>query len=260
MGAELGVEFGMDWRLIAAVLAMVLGGVTKSLTGLGVPVIAIPILTALYGSLTDVIVVTVISTILSDIYFIVRERQHYREAPYLVPLLVFGVVGIILGAQILVRVNDVYLSGALGLVLSVFVITSWYGILPTFSDLTTKVMSPIIGFVGGALQGSTGASGPVVTMYLFNAPISKGGFLFAVNFVFFVLDVTQFTALQQLGLYTAGRTQLALLAVIPLAAGMALGVWLSKRVDPSVFRRGVLIVLAITALTLFGRVYQVLSA
>ena len=260
MGAELGVEFGVDWRLIVAVLAMVLGGVTKSLTGLGVPVIAIPILTALYGSLTDVIVVTIISTILSDIYFIVRERRHYREAPYLIPLLVFGVVGIVGGAQILVRVNDVYLSGALGLVLTAFVITSWFGILPTFGDRTTRAMSPVIGLVGGALQGSTGASGPVVTMYLFNAPISKGGFLFAVNFVFFVLDITQFTALQQLGLYTTGRTQLAVLAMFPLAGGMLFGLWLARRVDASVFRKGVLVVLALTALTLFGRVYQVLSS
>ena len=257
MGVEVGVDFGMDWRLIVAVLAMILGGVTKSLTGLGVPVIAIPILTALYGSLTDVIVVTILSTVLSDIYFIVRERQHWREAPYLIPLLVFGVLGIVLGAQILVAINDVYLSGALGVVLTVFVITSWMGTLPTFSDKTTKRASPVIGFLGGALQGSTGASGPVVTMYLFNAPISKGGFLFAVNFVFFVLDITQFGALAQLGLYTTGRAQLAVLAVIPLAIGMIGGVWLSRRVDAAVFRKGVLVVLALTALTLFGRVLQV---
>jgi uncharacterized protein len=258
MGVEAGLDIAVDWRLLLAVGAMVLGGVTKSLTGLGVPVIALPILTALYGSLTEMIVVTIVSTVLSDIYFIVRERQHWREAPYLVPLLLFGVIGIVVGAQILIRVPDWILSGALGIVLTAFVITSWLGTLPTFSDAATRRLSPVMGFIGGALQGSTGASGPVVTMYLFNAPISKGGFLFAVNFVFFVLDVAQVTTLQRLGLYTPGRTQLALLATVPLAVGMVAGVWLSRRVDPVVFRRGVLVVLAITALTLFGRVLQVL--
>ncbi len=94
-------------------------------------------------------------------------------------------------------------------------------------------------------------------MYLFNAPISKGGFLFAVNFVFFILDITQFGALSQLGLYTTERAQLAVLAVIPLAIGMIAGVWSSRRVDAAVFRKGVLVVLALTALTLFGRVLQV---
>jgi uncharacterized membrane protein YfcA len=246
----------LDWRLVLGVVALVAAGVSKSVTGLGVPVVAVPALTALYGDLSDVIAVTIVSTTLSDTYFVIRGREHRREALYLVPVVAFGAVGIVLGARVLVAVDDLILSGVLAAVLLTFVVTTAFGLLPHASRRTSLLVSPVVGIAAGALQGSTGASGPVVTMFLLNSPVSRAGFIFAINLVFQVLDVTQLITLQRLGLYDAPTARLAGLVCIPVVAGMVLGLQLARRVDDAVFRKGVLAVLALTALLLLSRVLR----
>jgi uncharacterized protein len=181
---------------------------------------------------------------------------QYRESVRLVPFVLLGLGGIIFGTQLLVSVDEVILRIGLGVVITVFVVMSWFNRLPVLSKPTARIAGPFIGLTAGALQGSVGASGPLVTMYLFSLGMSRAAFLFAINAIFLILDTTQVVALQLVGLYTPGVILLAALASVPLCLGVIVGFRTQRYVSDLRFRQGVLALLTLTAVSLLVRSFS----
>jgi uncharacterized protein len=243
----------VDARLIVAIAAIFLAGIAKGVTGMGLPVAGVPILVALYGDLRLVLLTTVFATALSDVPMLWRFRKNYREASILVGFLICGLIGIVIGTRILLYVRVSILSGVLAAVVIAFIAVSWFGKVPTMSRVLATRLGPLIGFFCGIIQGSAGASGPIVTTYLVSSQLSRDGFLFAINAVFFVLDWTQFASLQQLHLTTPAIWASSLIVVAIVFAGIAIGFAIQKRIDDVIFKRAVLIMLACAAVGLIVR-------
>jgi hypothetical protein len=243
----------IDARLAIAIAAIVLAGVAKGVTGMGLPVAGVPILVALYGDLRLVLLTTVLATAVSDVPMLWRFRKHYREASILAGFLVCGLIGIVIGTRILLYVKVSILSAVLAAVVIAFIAVSWFGKVPTMSRTVAQRVGPLIGFACGLIQGSAGASGPIVTTYLVSSQLSRDGFLFAINAIFFVLDWTQFASLQQLHLTTLAIWQSAGVVLVLLFAGMGIGFTIQKRIDDAIFKRAVLLMLACAAVGLVIR-------
>jgi uncharacterized membrane protein YfcA len=243
----------VDARLLVAVAAIFLAGIAKGVTGMGLPVAGVPILVALYGDLRLVLLTTVFATALSDVPMLWRFRKNYREASILVGFLICGLIGIVIGTRILLYVRVSILSAVLAAVVIAFIAVSWFGKVPTMSRVLATRLGPLIGFVCGIIQGSAGASGPIVTTYLVSSQLSRDGFLFAINAIFFVLDWTQFASLQQLHLTTPAIWAASLIVVVIVFAGIGIGFAIQKRIDDVIFKRAVLIMLACAAVGLIVR-------
>ncbi len=243
----------VDWRLAVAVATVLMAGVAKGVTGMGLPVAGVPILVALYGDLRLVLLTTILGTALSDIPMLWRFRKSYREASILYGFLICGLIGIVIGTRILIYVKVSILSAVLAAVVIAFILVSWFGKVPTMSRVLATRLGPLIGFVCGIVQGSAGASGPIVTTYLVSSQLSREGFLFAINAIFFVLDWTQFASLQQLHLTTPAIWESALVVTVLVFAGMGIGFAIQKRIDDLIFRRAVLVMLACAAVGLIIR-------
>src|SRR5687767_8595858 len=164
--------FAVDWRLAVALTVVFLASFAKGVAGLGVPIIATPILTSLYD-LRTAILISSLPMLLSDVPFVIRGLPHYREAARLVPFVLLGLPGIVLGAHLLVTVRESLLAAVLGTTVLVFVLTSWFNALPTLSPRLARVAGPLVGFVAGTIQAASGASGPLVTMYLLSIGIPR---------------------------------------------------------------------------------------
>jgi uncharacterized protein len=232
----------VDWRLGLALAVILLAGLSKGVTGLGAPAIALPVLALAYP-LPLVIAVLILPTILSDVVMLARLWRHAAGLRRLLLFAAFGAAGIVLGTNVLVRANPNLLKGLLGVVVLVFVGTSWAGRTPVVTARSERFVSGGMGLLAGALQGSAGASGPLIAVYLFGLGLERLVFLFSINAIFFVLDTTQFVTLRQSGLIAGGRLVLALCAAVPLLAGVAAGLALQRRIDDRLFRRAVLSVL-----------------
>jgi len=243
----------VDVRLVVALATIVLAGVAKGVTGMGLPVAGVPILVALYGDLRLVLLTTIFATALSDLPMLWRFRKNYREASILTGFLICGLIGIVIGTRILIYVKVSILSAVLATVVIAFILVSWFGRVPTMSRVLATRLGPLIGFACGIIQGSAGASGPIVTTYLVSSQLSRDGFLFAINAIFCVLDWTQFVSLQQLHLTTAAIWASSLVVAVLAFAGMTLGFAIQKRIDDVIFRRAVLVMLACAAVGLVIR-------
>lgn len=245
--------FPIDWRLAVALIAILVAGIAKGVTGMGLPIAGVPILVALYGDLRMVLVVTILGSATADIPLLWRYRARYRDATMLIGFGVFGIAGIIAGTQILTFVRPAILSGVLALVVIAFTILSWLGRVPTISTTLAARIGPAVGLVCGLLQGSVGAAGPVTTSYLLSTQLSREGFLFAINATFFVLDWTQFFSLQRLGLTTPPVFAASVGVAVLCFMGLGIGFAIHDCIDDKVFRRGVLLMLGVAAVALITR-------
>jgi len=230
-----------------ALATIVLAGVAKAVTGMGVPVAGVPILVALYGDLRLVLVTTILATALADIPMLYKFRKNYREASILIGFMICGLIGIVIGTAILAFVHTAILCAVLAVVVVAFIAVSWFGQVPTISRTLAGRIGPVIGLVCGMLQGSAGASGPVVTTYLVSSQLSRAGFLFAINAIFFVLDWTQFTALHVNGVTTTAMWLTSLGVAVLVFLGMGGGFAIQSRIDDLVFKRAVLVMLMFAA-------------
>lgn len=248
---DLGIP--IDWRLLVAFLTLLIAGIAKAVTGMGVPIAGVPILVALYGDLRLVLLITILSTAVSDVPMLWRFRRQYREAIPLAGFLLCSIVGIFIGTKILTMVNAAILCGLLAAIVVIFIPISWFGKVPTVSPVLASRIGPFLGFICGIVQGTAGASGPIVTSFLISIKLSRESFLFAIVAMFSVLDWTQLVSLQLLHLTTTGIFIISVVFLLIVFAGMAIGFAIQKRIDDRVFRRGVLVMLGIAAVGLIVR-------
>jgi uncharacterized membrane protein YfcA len=243
----------IDGRVVAAIAAVLLAGFAKGVTGMGLPIIGVPILVALYGDLRAVLLVTIVSTALSDVPFVMRGASRWREALFLVGFVVAGLIGVVLGTHLLVTIRPQVLTLVLACALTVFILIQWLGKMPRIDRARAKRWDWLIGLMAGLLQGSAGSSGPFATSYLVSLDLPRELFLFSLNVIFLILDWTLLVSLARLGFYTPYLLEISAGVLALSVVGMVAGLLAGKRINDFVFRRGVLAVLTIAVISLLVR-------
>ena len=80
-------------ELAIVLVAVVIGAIAKAVTGMGLPLIAIPI-ASLFVDVNDAIVVIAFPNVLANAFLAGRERSSYPETRDLPTLAIAGVVGL----------------------------------------------------------------------------------------------------------------------------------------------------------------------
>jgi uncharacterized membrane protein YfcA len=235
-----------------AVVALLFGGFSKGLIGMGLPMVAIPILTLLFD-LQSAIAITLVPSMLTNIVVLARLPKSWSVIQKAAPLMIFGMLGILLGSYFLVHINQYILMAVLGAVILIFVITSFFSLLPT---LKRKLwLDGVFGLIGGTLQGASGASGPIVSMYMLQMKISRNEFLFLMNSFFMAINIVQLITIYQLGLYKGVVAYYALGGLVPVLLALAVAMEVQKRISDTFFRNFVLVVTGISGLVLLYKSY-----
>ena len=239
----------IDLRLVLGALAVLAGGVTKGITGIGLPVVATPILAILYD-LPTAIAVVILPTVFTAAALMYRFRDQWREARRLIPIIPPALVGIVIGTQILIRVDQHLLKIVLGSAVLLFVAMSWFHLVPRLGESFARRWGPGVGLAAGMLQGASGTSAPVVTIFFFQVNLAKAPFLFVINAFFFLVDTGQVLSLVGVGIYTP-RLFLVSGAIACLALPVLfMTLRLQERISDQLFRKAVLLVLTLTGLVL----------
>jgi hypothetical protein len=246
----------VDYGEIALVLvAVALSFFAKGLTGIGGPLFAVPVLAPSMGVEAAVAVIT-IPTLVANIWLL---WQHHAAAGsvrrYLVPLLIAGTIGIVLGVFLLVSIDDRWLSLAVALIVIVYII--WYLSNPSFqlAERAAQRLSAPVGFVTGILQGATGISAPVLATYLHSLKLPRTSFIIAVTIPFAVLGAVQIASLAAVGAYDSELVLAGAIAIIPAMLALPLGSRVGEQVSQQTFQILVLVLLGATAARLLWSVF-----
>ncbi len=234
-------------ELAAVLLAVAAGFFAKGVTGIGGPLLAIPVAAAFVG-VEHAVAVVAVPGLLGNVWLMWEHRaERARLMRLLGMFLLAGVVGAIIGTWLLVSIDDRLLTLGLAGVVILYVAT--YLIQPDLrlGDRGARLLAPPMGLASGLLQGATGISAPPVAMYMHSIRLPKGAFVFAVTTPFMLFGIVQIASMAALGAYDAERWTQAVLACLPLLIVIPVGIRLGRRLSQATFEKVMLGLLAIVA-------------
>lgn len=235
-------------ELAIVLAAVVVGSVVKSITGMGLPLIAIPI-AALFVDLQDAVVVLAFPNLLANGILAWRERAHYTDTRDLPVLAGAGIVGAIIGAVAFVRLPERPLVLVLIAAIATYVVAFFAKPDLETTALTSRRWAPVVGAVAGVFQGAVGISGPIVGSWIHSYRLARGAYILAVTSLFFITGATQLVVLSATG-ELAGRTGATVLACIPVLGSIPIGTYLRERISSRGFDVAVIGLLVVSIATL----------
>jgi len=233
-------------------LAIGAGAFVKGVIGVGLPVIAVPVLAIFFG-VPKSIALLLVPILLTNGWQIFQYRKARAEAWFLPWLLATAVPGILAGTWLLTRLPERQLSMALGAIVICYIALRLLHPSFSISRSVARWLVPFAGFISGALQGSTGISAPVSITFLHSLRMSREAYIFAISSLFSIFSTTQVPALSYAGILTWHVFLEGLLAIIPSVVMLPVGAFVGRRISLEVFDKIVLAMLAVIALKLlFG--------
>jgi uncharacterized membrane protein YfcA len=236
---------------IVVIVAVAIGALLKSTTGMGLPLVAIPAISIVTG-LQEAVIITALPNVIINAGLAWRERGHLDETRDLSVLAVAGVAGAVGGSLTLLSFSPRPLLGVLALV--VFSYVGLNLVSPGFalSSATTSRWAPAVGTGAGFLQGAIGISGPLVGSWLHACRLTKQAYVLTLATLFCISGLAQLGVL----LFSRDLTRLwmvVLLGSIPAIVSLPVGARLRDRFSSAGFDRVVLVLLSVSGVMLLIR-------
>ncbi len=240
-------------ELAIVLVAVVIGAISKAVTGMGMPVIVIPV-AALFVDIGDAVVVIALPNLFANAVLVVREREHVHETRDLPALAITGGIGAVIGTLLFVNVPDEPLVIALIIAIVVYITTFFLRPDLRTSPEQSRRLSPFAGLLAGTFQGAIGISGPVVGSWIHSFRLPRGAHIFSVTLLFLVAGSAQLVVLVVSG-ELGGRIVATLLACIPVLAVIPMGTRLRDRISGRGFDLAIVGMLALSSIALCVRTF-----
>ncbi|WP_415919600.1 sulfite exporter TauE/SafE family protein [Tateyamaria sp. SN6-1] len=226
-----------DLSLIAfATLVLLLAGTVKGFIGLGMPTVALALLTLQLDARAAVTLV-VVPMLLSNVWQFWRGpdrmgcvRQHWRYAV----ILAMCVAATVWASQ---SVPDRVLRGVLGAFVLVFCFFSWRNMVPDIPPHRVRVFEAISAVIAGLVGGLTAAWAPPLAMYLTGLRLDRDAFVQALGFLITAGSLSIFVMYVAVGHSTGPDLALSAYLLIPALAGFTLGERVRHRTNPELFKK-----------------------
>ena len=235
--------------IIIMTLALAAGAVVKGATGMGLPLIALPVLTTAFG-LQHAVGLMAVPLIVTNVWQVWRFRNEARgpRLAFMPWFLVSGAVGIGIGTWALTALPERLLVLALGLLLLGYVGLRLAAPHWSLSLEMARRLGPLAGTGGGILQGATGISSPIGVTFIHAMNLERDAHVFAVSTMFLLFSVVQLPSLWIAGVMRTEWLLQGLLALVPILVFMPLGQWISGKLSRAAFDRMILVFLAVIGL------------
>jgi len=240
-------------ELAIVLVAVVIGAVAKAVTGMGLPLIAIPI-ASLFVDVETAVVVIAFPNVLANATLATRERDSVGETRDLPILAATGVVGAVAGTLLFVNVPDEPLVIALVAAILGYVVLFFVHPDLRLGPAASRRWSPLVGGVAGVFQGAIGISGPVVGSWIHSYRLTRGAHIFSVTSLFLITGLTQLVVLVVSG-ELSGRVAATLLACVPVMVATLFGARLRSSVSSRGFDLAIVGMLTVSAVALSIRTF-----
>ncbi|MGH7304067.1 MAG: TSUP family transporter, partial [Candidatus Rokuibacteriota bacterium] len=171
----------------------------------------------------------------------------------LAPLLIFTMIGTVIGTRLLVALSPRAVTLLLGGFVLGYVVLDLARLSPRIPASWELRLAAPVGLAAGIMGGITNAPGTAIALYFVALGMDKREFVRSISFTFLVVKTVQLVTLVWYGLlgWYLGLASLGLAAAG--LAGFGLGLKLQDRLDQRAFNRAVLGFLAVLGLWLVAR-------
>lgn len=234
----------VDWIFLLVILSFAVGGLFKGVTGIGLPIVALPLIAPQLGMPAAIAIITLPSVVtnLSQAWTL---REEFTRLSGITWFIGSGIVGVVLGTFLMSLTPEALLSMGLGLVIVVYLILRLLRPDRVLGAEIARRIAPGVGLAAGLVQGMTGIVAPVGITYFSAMRLARPTFLFATSTMFLTFAAIQIVSISIAGFMTWDRLICGIGGALVALATMPLGNRLGTRLPPSVFDRLILIVLAL---------------
>ncbi|MGI9601502.1 MAG: sulfite exporter TauE/SafE family protein [Acidimicrobiales bacterium] len=239
-------------EVIVILTAVVAGALVKSITGMGFPLVAIPVI-SLFVSVETAVVVIALPNATANALLAVRERHAWpdtRDLPVLIPT---SIVGAVAGTFLLVNLPERVLTLALAIAVLFYVVTRLRRPDLMVTPSLSRRLAPVVGLLAGVFQGAIGVSGPVVGSWIQSYRLTRDAFVLSVTLLFLFSGTAQLLILAGSGQFDRGRIVASLMALVPAVGLIPVGTRLRDRLSGQAFDGAVLGLLVVSAVALVVR-------
>lgn len=251
------MEFGsidvVGWIILLAcafIQGMSKGGVP------GLAILAIPFVAMVVpGKASTGLILPML--IVGDLFALLIWRRSVSGRD-LVRALPWAIAGVVVGWRLLDFIPDANMNRVIGIiVILILVLQVWRKFsaksdAPAFSGSTIGRYGypAVMGMLGGVTTMLANAAGPIISMYLLSMKLSKETFLGTSAWYFFIVNWVKVPFMVEQGMITSESLKVNVMMLPALVAGVAMGVFVAKRLKERTFEALVIVLAAAACLKL----------
>ncbi|MFF7707967.1 TSUP family transporter [Pseudomonas sp. NPDC007930] len=224
------------------VFTFVAAGLVKGVTGMGLPTVAMALLTTALPPLAAAALL-VVPSFVTNLWQLLAGPSTRAVLRRLWPMMLGIVLGTVGGAAGLARVDPRWSGVGLGLALILYAAYALRAPQLAVPKAAEPWLGPLVGVLTGLITGATGVFVMPAVPYLQALRLSKDDLVQALGLSFTVSTVALAVGLSGHGAFSVGQLGLSVLVILPALAGMWLGQVIRQRISAVWFRRGFLLFL-----------------
>jgi uncharacterized membrane protein YfcA len=241
--------------VLVILVAVSIGSAIKGMSGIGLPLVAIPLMAGFIG-VERAVALMIVPTLLTNVWQIWVNRAYATMFPNMGIVVVVSIFGVSAGSSILASVPERWLFVMMAAWLGLYLISVVLRFEPNLEGWHGRWPSFVVVFFGGLVQGATGAAGSVLAPYVHALGLRKQAYVFAISVLFGLFGLVQLVTLTAHGILTMDRVHEGLVACIPVAVVMPLAMRLGGRFSVRAFE---LLLLAVFVLMEARLIYKIIA-
>lgn len=230
----------------------VFGGLVKGTLGVGLPLVAVPLLSLAIPA-TQAIVLVMMPVLVSNVWQAFEGGLSIQGLRRFAPLLGALLVATLATVPLTLSLPEATLRAVLaGVVLFAVVLMA----LPLRLDVPPRFerwWSLVVGALAGVMGGVSSLTGPIIITYLVSLRLPRDVFVGTISVIYLAAALPLYGSMAAHGRVSANDAMLSVAALLPMACGLFLGRRVRGHLSEIWFRRLLFGFLVLVALLLFFR-------
>ena len=237
--------------LLILVVGLGFAGFAKGTTGMGLPLLATPLLAGVFGPRAAVVIVT-IPIFAANSLLLVQGWRRLDVLRGILGIFVASVIGTVIGVNLLALLDQRTFAILISLMVFIF-LARGDRLVGDPGARRARIIGPIVGFASGVLQGTTSIASPLIGSYFHARKLDPHDYVVVLVAIFELNAVVQLVGYALLHLYTPEVVTIGLIAVVPTLLAMMAGIFFRARLDQRRFRQLIVVLLLVSVANLLWK-------
>ena len=222
--------------VLIVLAAFLLGGIIKGLAGIGLPMVALPVL-SLGFTVPQAVALTLVPILVSNGWQALTSGALVPVIRRFWPMQVTLAVAIALAASLMVRLDNSVLLMSAGAVLVASIVVLMLSGGRTLPARLERPVGIVVALVAGLIGGVSSLFGIPIIIYMSSLGLTRAEFMTAISIVYFFAGLPYLIGLLAFGAVTPVQLIGSALAVIPAMIGLTVATRMMRQVEDRRFRQ-----------------------
>jgi uncharacterized membrane protein YfcA len=223
-------------EILACAAVMLLSGIVKGILGVGLPIVALPLL-MLIVDVPTAVALLMIPLIASNFIQAVEGKGTIAIIMRFWKLLVALAIGTIFGTYLFAVIDRHVLLLIIGTFAIVATTASFLRPDVTVAPSLQRWLNIPVGFISGIIGGMSTLFGPILSVYVAGMGLGRDMFVKVISIFYTAASIALLVGGTSQGTAHGTELGLSVLTMIPVYGGMRIGQTVRRRINPVLFHK-----------------------